>query len=142
VDNSYALKGVRTKPSKKNPEGVERHGLYKCGDCRKQFTVRKGTIFEESHLPLHKWLQAVYLMCSSNKGFSAQQMHRVLEVQYKTAWFLCHRISEAMRTGVLTPFGGDVEVDETFIGTEPGMKKRPGVFRKMKVLSLIDRQTG
>tara|TARA_R110001606_G_scaffold275969_1_gene424169 strand:- start:1881 stop:2831 length:951 start_codon:yes stop_codon:yes gene_type:complete len=145
VDNSYALKGVRTKPSQKNPEGVERHGLYKCGDCRKQFTVRKGTIFEESHLPLHKWLQAVYLLCSSKKGFSAHQMHRVLEVQYKTAWFLCHRIREAMRSGVLTPFGGgggDVEVDETFIGTEPGMKKRPGVFHKMKVLSLIDRQTG
>lgn len=144
VDNSTHLKGVRTKPSKKNPEGVERHGLYKCKDCRKQFTVRKKTIFEESHLPLHKWLQAIYLMVSSKKGFSAHQMHRVLEVQYKTAWFLCHRIREAMRSGELAPMGGgggDVEVDETFIGTEPGRAKKQGVHHKMKVLSLIDRET-
>lgn len=97
VDNSYPLKGVRSKASKKNPEGVVRHGLYKCGACRKQFTVRIGTIFEESHLPLHLWLQAIHLMCSSKKGVSAHQLHRILEVQYKTAWFLAHRIREAMR---------------------------------------------
>ena len=112
---------MRTKPSRKNPEGVERHGLWKCGHCRKQFTVRKGTIFEESHLPMTKWLQAIYLMVSSKKGISAHQLHRVLEVQYKTAWFLAHRIREAMRSGALNIFGGnggDVEVDETFIGTE------------------------
>ena len=146
VDNSTRLKGVRTKPSKKNPEGVERHGLYKCKDCRKQFTVRKGTIFEESHLPMTKWLQAIFLMVSSKKGFSAHQMHRVLEVQYKTAWFLCHRIREAMRSGELAPMGGgggDVEVDETFIGSEPGVKKSQGGYtHKMKVLSLVDRNTG
>lgn len=144
VDNSYALKGVRSKPSKKNPEGAERHGLYKCGDCRKQFTVRKGTIFEESHLPMHKWLQAIYLMCASKKGFSAHQMHRVLEVQYKTAWFLYHRIREAMRSGELAPMGGgggDVEVDETFIGTEPGREKKQGVHHKMKILAIVDRDT-
>lgn len=144
VDNSTHLKGVRTKPSKKNPDGIKRHGLYKCKDCRKQFTVRKGTIFEESHLPMHKWLQAIYLMVSSKKGFSAHQMHRVLEVQYKTAWFLCHRIREAMRSGELSPMGGgggDVEVDETFIGTEPGAVKKQGVYHKMKVLSLVDRKT-
>ncbi|MBC7832512.1 MAG: transposase, partial [Hyphomicrobium sp.] len=81
MDRVYALKGVRTKPSKKNPEGVERHGLYKCGakECRKQFTVRIGTIFEETHLPLHKWLQAIHLICSSKKGISANQLHRTLE---------------------------------------------------------------
>lgn len=149
VDNSYALKGVRSKPSKKNPEGKERHGLYKCGACRKQFTVRKGTIFEESHLPMTKWLQAIYLMVSSKKGFSAHQMHRVLEVQYKTAWFLCHRIREAMRSGgdldVFGGGGGDVQVDETFIGTDPdantNVKKRNYV-QKMKVLTLVDRTTG
>lgn len=145
VDNSTHLKGVRTKPSRKHPDGKERHGLYKCKDCRKQFTVRKGTIFEESHLPMHKWLQAIYLMVSSKKGFSAHQMHRVLEVQYKTAWFLCHRIREAMRTGALAPMGvggGDVEVDETFIGREPGVEKKGGgVSHKMKVLSLVDRKT-
>lgn len=146
VDNSTHLKGVRTKPSRKNPEGVERHGLYKCKDCRKQFTLRKGTIFEESHLPMTKWLQAIFLMVSSKKGFSAHQMHRVLEVQYKTAWFLCHRIREAMRSGgdldVFGGGGGDVEVDETFIGREPGMPKKRGYGHKMKVLSLVDRTTG
>ena len=100
------MKGVRTKASKKNPHGVERHGLYKCSDCRKQFTVRMGTIFEESHLPLHKWLQAIHLMCSSKKGISAHQLHRILEITYKTAWFLAHRIREAMRSDDFTPMGG------------------------------------
>ena len=148
VGSSYKLEGVRSKPSKKNPQGKERHGLYKCRskECRKQFTVRKGTIFEESHLPMTKWLQAIYLMVSSKKGFSAHQMHRVLEVQYKTAWFLCHRIREAMRSGgdldVFGGGGGDVEVDETFIGMEPGAVKKPGASHKMKVLSLVDRQSG
>lgn len=148
VGNAGKLEGVRTKPSRKNPEGVERHGLYKCRskECRKQFTVRKGTIFEESHLPLHKWLQAIYLMVSSKKGISAHQLHRVLEVQYKTAWFLAHRIREAMRTGgdldVFGGGGGDVEVDETFIGREPGTVKKRGYGHKMKVLSLVDRNTG
>jgi len=147
MDRHYKLEGVRSKANQTNPEGVERFGLYKCGqkECRKQFTVRKGTIFEESHCPLHKWLQAIHLICSSKKGISAHQLHRVLEVQYKTAWFLSHRIREAMRTGGLAPFGGGggpVEVDETFIGIEPGQKKRGGTHHKMKVLSLIDRNTG
>lgn len=106
MDKHYKLVGVRSKPSKKSPHGVERHGLYKCGACRSQFTVRMGTIFEETHLPLHKWLQAIHLMCSSKKGISAHQMHRVLECTYKTAWFLCHRIREAMRSDDLTPMGG------------------------------------
>lgn len=145
MDRGYALKGVRSKASEKNPEGIERHGLYKCGECRKQYTVRKGTIFEESHCPLHKWLQAIHLICSSKKGISSHQLHRVLEVQYKTAWFLSHRIREAMRSGDLTPFGGgggEVEVDETFIGREPGSAKKAGWGHKMKVLSLVDRSTG
>ena len=146
VGAAYKLEGVRTKPSRKNPEGKERHGLWKCKECRKQFTVRKGTIFEESHLPMTKWLQAIYLMVSSKKGFSAHQMHRVLEVQYKTAWFLCHRIREAMRSGGdLDSFGSggtDVEVDETFIGREPNMPKKRGYGHKMKVLALVDRETG
>ena len=144
LERAYKLEGVRTKASRKNPEGKERHGLWKCGHCRKQFTVRKGTIFEESHLPLTKWLQAIYLMVSSKKGISAHQLHRVLEVQYKTAWFLAHRIREAMRQGELAPFGqggGGVEIDETFIGTEPGAVKKAGVHHKMKVLTLVDRDT-
>jgi len=148
MDKAYKLEGVHTKASEKNPEGVERFGLWKCGqnECRKQFTVRKNTIFEESHCPLHKWLQAIHLMCSSKKGISAHQMHRVLEVQYKTAWFLEHRIREAMRSGDLAPFGGGggpVEADETFIGNE--RKKNPrskGYQHKMKVLSLVDRNSG
>jgi len=146
VGKVYDLKGVRSKASKKNPEGVERHGLKKCAACRKQFTVRVGTIFEESHLPLHKWLQAIYLMCSSKKGISAKQLERTLEVTYKTAWFLAHRIREAMRSGDLAPFGqggGMVEADETFIGREPGAPRGPKHWhRKNKVLSLIDRETG
>jgi transposase-like protein len=147
VERIYKLEGVRTKANQTNPEGVERFGLYKCGqkECRKQFTVRKGTIFEESHCPLHKWLQAIHLMASSKKGISAHQLHRVLEVQYKTAWFLEHRIREAMRSGDLRPFGGgggDVEVDETFIGREPGKPKKRAYHHKMKVLSLVDRESG
>jgi transposase-like protein len=127
MDRIYALKGVRSKPSKKNPEGVERHGLKKCGHCRKQFTVRVGTIFEDSHAPLHLWLQAIYLMCSSKKGISSHQLHRVLGVQYNTAWFMSHRIREAMRTGELAAMGGAggvVEIDETKQGRMAGAAKR------------------
>lgn len=144
----YELKGVRSKPSKKNPEGVERHGLKKCGECRKQFTVRIGTIFEESHIPLHKWLQAIYLMCSSKKGISSNQLARVLEITVKSAWFLSHRIREAMRSDDLTPMGGAgqfVEVDETFIGNDRTVKpkhtkKGRGYAHKHKVLALVNRE--
>ena len=130
---------------KANPDKKVRMGLKKCGDCRKQFTVRIGTIFEDSHLPLTKWLQAIYLMCSSKKGVSAHQLHRTLEITYKTAWFLEHRIREAMRSGALAPFGGKggaVEVDETFYGREPGKKVGRGAAHKIKVLTLLDRETG
>lgn len=144
MEKHYALKGVRTKPSKKNQEGVERHGLYKCSSCRKQFTVRMGTIFEESHLPLHKWLQAIHLMCSSKKGISAHQLHRVLECTYKTAWFLAHRIREAMRSDDFTPMGGItggvVEADETYIGRLSGTPKNvKGSAHKNMVLTLVER---
>ncbi|RBI67300.1 IS1595 family transposase [Roseovarius sp. TE539] len=147
VDRAYRLTGVRSKPSKKNPEGKERHGLWKCRECRAQFTVRKGTIFEESHIPMHKWLQAIHLMVSSKKGISAHQLHRVLEITHKSAWFMAHRIRECMREGALAPFGGNggaVEVDETFIGKEPGVTKAKnarGGAHKMKVLTLVDRDT-
>lgn len=127
-----------------------RLGLWRCGDCKRQFTVKVGTVFEHARLPLHKALQAVYLMTSSKKGISAHQLHRVLEVTYKTAWFLAHRIREAMRSGDLAPFGGNggiVEVDETFIGIDrtikpKGEKKGRGFAHKHKVLALIDRETG
>ncbi len=142
MDRIYALKGVRSKPSKKNPEGVERHGLKKCGHCRKQFTVRVGTIFEDSHAPLHKWFQAIRLMVSSKKGISSHQLHRTLEVQYNTAWFMSHRIREAMRSGSLAPMGGGggiVEVDETFIGKKKDTAKRRGYAHMHSVLTLVDR---
>ena len=145
VDSAYPLTGVRTKPSAKNPEGKERHGLWKCRECRKQFTVRKGTIFEESHIEMHKWLQAIHLMLSSKKGISSHQMHRVLEITYKSAWFLTHRIRECMRDGALAPFGGNggtVEVDETFIGTKHKKSKTArGYAHKNAMLTLVDRDT-
>ena len=131
---------------KPNPAKRVRYGLKKCGDCGKQFTVRMGTIFEESKLPLRLWLQAMHLMADSKKGVSAHQLHRVLEVTYKTAWFLAHRIREAMREGHLAPFGSDggmVEADETFIGNRKGVPiPEGGIGHKMKVLSLVDRNTG
>jgi len=105
------------------PEKRVRYGLRKCGHCKGQFTVRTGTIFEESKLPMTKWLQAIFLMTASKKGVSAHQLHRTLEVTYKTAWFLAHRIREAMRSGELAPFGSDggaVEVDETYFARDPG----------------------
>jgi transposase-like protein len=143
MDKHYKLVGVRSKASKKNPAGVERHGLYKCKDCRKQFTVRMGTIFEESHLPLYKWLQAIHLMCSSKKGISSHQLHRVLECTYKTAWFLSHRIREAMRSGEFSPMGGEgrtVEVDETYIGKLTGVPKGiSGSAHKNTVITLVER---
>ncbi|OWU70041.1 IS1595 family transposase [Phaeobacter sp. 22II1-1F12B] len=146
VDSAYRLEGVRTKPSKKNPEGKERHGLWKCRECRKQFTVRKGTIFEESHIEMFKWLQAIYLMVSSKKGISSHQLHRVLEITHKSAWFMTHRIREAMRNDGSVDFGsngGTVEVDETFIGTEfKKSKSARGAAHKMKLLTLVDRNTG
>jgi len=141
----YDLAGVRGKPSKKNPEGAIRHGLKKCGECRKQFTVKVGTVFEHARMPLHLMLQAVHLMMSSKKGISSHQLARVLEVQYNTAWFLSHRIREAMRSGDLAPFGsggGVVEVDETFIGNLKGAPKKRAFHHKMKVLALVDRDSG
>lgn len=127
-----------------------RIGLKKCGQCRKQFTVRVGTIFEDSHLPMTKWLQAIYLMCASKKGVSALQLSRVLEVTYKTAWFLAHRIRKAMEDGELGVFGmggATVEVDETFIGNDPDApapKKGKGrtIKQMMKVVTLVERETG
>jgi transposase-like protein len=104
----YDLACVRGKPSVKSPEGAVRFGLKKCGECRKQFTVKVGTVFEHARMPLHKMLQAVHLIISSKKGISSHQLSRVLEVQYKSAWFLAHRIREAMRSGDLSPFGSDV----------------------------------
>ncbi len=130
---------------KANPAKRIRIGLWRCGNCKKQFTVKVGTVFEHMRLPLHKAMQAVYLMTSSKKGISAHQLHRVLEITYKSAWFLAHRIREAMRADHLTPMGGNggaVEADETYIGVKKGTVKRSAYHHKMAVLSLVDRETG
>ena len=123
-----------------------RAGLYKCYQCRKPFTVRIGTIFEGSHVPLNIWLQAMYLIAGSKKGISSNQLHRTLGVTLKTAWFMAHRIREAMQSTVGGPLGGlgaTVEADETFIGREPDSKaKGGGYFHKMKVLALVERGSG
>lgn len=122
-----------------------RVGVYKCYQCRKPFRVTVGTVFESSHIPVRLWLQVVHLMAASKKGISSNQLHRILGVSLKTAWFMSHRIREAMRDGDLVPFGSGgatVEVDETFIGRKRGAEVRHGYEHKMKVLSLVERETG
>lgn len=131
-----------------------RPGLYQCNSCRKQFTVTVGTVFERSKVPLNKWLLATFLLSSSKKGMSAHQLHRMLGVTYKTAWFMFHRIREAMRDDNPGPMGGKgqaVEVDETYIGTtdkaeaeaylRPDGKwhKNSGTKDKRKIISLVQR---
>src|SRR5271168_4549529 len=104
-----------------------RIGLYKCYQCRKQFTVKIGTVFEDSHVPMNLWLQAMYLLCSSKKGISSNQLHRTLGVTLKTAWFMTHRIREAMRVVGVEPMGGAgeiVEIDETIFGKTDGAPKK------------------
>src|ERR1700704_2811647 len=148
IDQSGALKGKST-----------RLGVYKCYACRKPFTVKVGTIFEKSHVPMHIWLQAMHLICSSKKGFSANQFCRVLGVDFKTGWFIGHRLREAMKEDVLPPLGGSgksVEVDETFFGKREDAKPRPWMFSnergwhrrhpgygdKIPVVTLVERGGG
>jgi len=123
-----------------------RKGLHKCYQCRRQFTVRQGTIFESSHVPLHIWLQAIFFVAGSKKGVSSNQLHRTLGVTLKTAWFMSHRIREAMRKGELAPMGGEggvVEADETYIGLKEGHEKQPHAFHhKIAVFSLVHRESG
>ncbi len=118
-----------------------RPGLYQCNGCRQHFTVTVGTLFERSHIPLNKWLLAFHLMVSSKKGVSTHQLSRVLDITYKSAWFMGHRIREAMNSngnGVLGR-NNPVEADETFVGKKPGAKKRRGYAHKDAVLSLVER---
>jgi transposase-like protein len=128
-----------------NGKRQARIGLWKCKEkeCRKQFTVKIGTVFEHGRIPLHKMLQAVYLLCCSKKGISSHQLHRVLGITYKAAWFLSHRIREAMRDGSLAPMGGAggiVEVDETYIGRQKGLGvDKTGYHNKNMVVTLVER---
>ncbi len=95
---------------------IYKRNQFVCDACNYQFSVTVGTIFQDSHLPLQKWFAAIYLMCESRKGISANQMKRTLKVAYKTAWYLCHRIREAVKTDEGLLLSGIVECDETFIG--------------------------
>ena len=142
MERIYTLKGVKDK------KGRVRPGLKKCGHCRTQFTVRVGTVFESSHVPLHLWLQAAYLMCASKKGISSNQLHRTLGITLKSAWFLSHRLREAMRDGSPNLLGGEgktVEADETYIGP-PKYEYRNGKWHgkrgvggKRVVVTLVER---
>ena len=109
-----------------------RPGFYQCNSCRKQFTVMVGTVFERSHIPLNKWLLAAFLLCASKKGISAHQMHRMLGITYKSAWFMMHRLREAMKpSGKPSPMGGEgkvIEADETYIGKRDGKPSKPDTF--------------
>jgi transposase-like protein len=118
-------------------------GWYHCPECRQKFTVRVGTLYERSHIPLHKWLLATHLIISSKKGMSAMQLGRMLDLSYKSAWFMCHRIREGMKPVKVGPIGGEgktVESDETVIGGKAKnraySKKVP---KKQTVLALVDR---
>jgi transposase-like protein len=124
-----------------------RAGLYHCASCRRQFTVTVGTVYERSKIPLHKWLLATFLLCSSKKGMSAHQLHRMLGVTYKSAWFMEHRIREGMRDTKPEGMGGSgkiVEADETYFGDKDVVTKRTkrgksGLSGKRAVLGLVER---
>ena len=130
---------IESKTESKRPS---RKGLWKCKDCRKQFSVMVGTIFEGSHIPIHIWLYAIYLLNSSKKGISSHQLHRTLGVTYKSAWFMSHRIRYAMATDtpLLEKMSGTVECDETYVG---GRTKGGGHFgrgtKKAPVFALVER---
>lgn len=137
TEKQYRLQGKAT-----------RKGLWKCGKCRKQYTVKVGTIFEDSHIPMTKWLMVIYMMCSSKKGISAKQIERSIGVSYKSAWHMCHRIRLAMtKEPLMSKLGGPnriVEVDETYIGGKTSnnlhRNKTAAAGKKQIVMTLIDRE--
>jgi transposase-like protein len=142
VDKATKLKGKSTRP-----------GVYKCRECEKPFSVTVGTVFERSHIPLHKWVYASHLLTSSKKGISSHQLMRMLGVSYKTAWFMSHRIREGMRPAEFTPMGGAgqvIEADEAYFGMvetpatvrtsgKPFTKGATGVANKRTVIALVER---
>ena len=137
-----ALCGSFDKISKLGGKSMGPEWWY-CGSCQGKFTVRVGMIFERSHIPLHKWLLAIRLMASSKKGISAHQLHRTLGITYKSAWFLAHRVREAMNdTGTAAPLGGEgafVEADETYVGGKARNRAYREPAPKKAVVSLVER---
>ena len=135
--NSIGAYKLQAKPDSKNPV---RKGVWKCKSCRKQFTVKVGTIFEDSHIPLYQWLSAIQFLCASKKGMSAHQLHRMLNITYKSAWFMAHRIRYAMTQPPLNEkLTGIVEADETYIGGKAHGKRGRGATNKIPVFALIQR---
>ena len=142
-------KGAYKLEAKADSKKGARKGLWKCKGCRKQFTVKVGTIFEGSHIPLNKWLHAIHLICSSKKGMSAHQLHRTLGITYRSAWFLAHRIRYAMtEQAIFSKLSGTVEVDETYVGGKARNMHRSvreqriqgrGAVGKMPVVTLVER---
>jgi transposase-like protein len=122
--------------SKPDTKNKIRPGVYCCAACRKTFTATVGTVLEDSHVPLSKWMMAIFILCSSKKSISANQLHRMLKVTYKTAWFMAHRIRFAMGSDT-TKLSGTCEVDETFVGGEGDMKTK--FSHKTPVVALIER---
>lgn len=151
-DNAKRLPPQKGRKTKAHPEGVIRRGVVQCNDCRQQYTVTVGTVFESSKVALNKWLLANHMLCASKKGISGHQMARMLGVTYKTAWFMMHRIREAMKDTGGEPMGGlgvTVEADETYVGgkvknrkakQQPKRVGRPSPFAgKQPVVSLVER---
>jgi transposase-like protein len=152
VVNQATLLQRGTKPRKNQPEQkrLARDGLYQCNACKEPFTVTVGTLYERSHIPLNKWLAATHLMMASKKGMSALQISRMLDIGYKSAWFMCHRIRESLReTKLDTPLGGQnkvVEADEMYVGGKEANKHASkrlhqgrGAVGKEPVVSLVER---
>ncbi|MGB9491729.1 MAG: IS1595 family transposase, partial [Terriglobales bacterium] len=122
-----------------------RKGVWKCYGCCEQFSVTVGTVFEDSHIPLHKWLWAAYLMCASKKSMSAHQIHPMTGISYKSTWFMCHRLRYAMaQNGLGGLFKGVVEIDEAYVGGKAKPRKmwQPFVDKKVPVVSMLERNTG
>jgi transposase-like protein len=137
--NDGKAKSIYTLTPRPDSDRPARKGLYKCGACRKQFTVTVGTIFEDSHIPIGKWLMALFLLCSSKKGMSAHQLHRMLDITYKSAWFMAHRIRFAMGQGPLAKLlEGTVEIDETFVGGKGDQRTKH--LRRTPVVALVERK--
>lgn len=130
-------------PYKLNPRNEfdthVRKGVYKCKHCKKQFTATVGTIFEGSHIKISVWLKAIYLICSSKKGMSASQLHRMLGITVKSAWFMAHRIRYAMEQTYNKKLKRIIEADETYIGGKAKGKRECGALKKMAVDSLVER---